>query len=702
MLETLLSDLNPQQRSAVEHGDSPLLIVAGAGTGKTTTLAHRVAGVIARGADPGRILLLTFTRRSAAEMLRRVDSLLVRWRQVARNELVISKTASRDVWGGTFHAVATRLLRKHGSLIGLEPTFTIIDRADAEDLMNLVRSDLELAKGSKRFPLKGTCLDIYSRVVNTQLPLEQVLKESFPWVTDSLEGLSKLFSGYTERKEQQQTLDYDDLLLFWHHLATEPSLQPILQQKFDCVLVDEYQDTNTLQAEIIKGLSPTGKGLTVVGDDAQSIYSFRAATVRNILDFPLMFPDATVLPLEQNYRSTQQILDATNGVIALASEGHRKTLWSRRKDGNKPQLVLCLDETEQSDAVIERVLAHRESGVELKKQAILFRASHHSLGLELELARRNIPFHKFGGLKFVEAAHVKDLLAFLRLGENPRDAVAALRILLLLPGIGPKRATQLVEQLAAQKGDFAAWKGFKPPEATAVHWPLFLALMNLLSPRKSKSLALQAEIHHARVFYAPLLEQKFDDAFIRMRDLEQLEQMAARFESRSQFLNEMLLDPPNSTQAFAGDPILDEDYLTLSTIHSAKGLEWDAVYVLHAADGNIPADLATESPAQIEEERRLFYVALTRAKSNLYVMHPQRYYFHAHHRSDMHSYSQRTRFIPDELLSQFNQVTTAKLKPDGTSQSEQSNVKTADVRRKIGRMWAGTACTDARRPTGAD
>lgn len=686
-LATLLADLNPQQRQAAEHGDGPLLIVAGAGTGKTTTLAHRVASLIARGIDPGRILLLTFTRRSAAEMLRRVDALMTRWRKSVQNELFISRAASRDVWGGTFHSVATRLLRQHGALIGLEPEFTIIDRSDAEDLMNVVRSELELSKSDKRFPLKGTCLDIYSRVVNTQQGLEPVLKESFPWVVEHLDGLKQLFAAYTERKEKQQTLDYDDLLLFWHHLVTESGCGDVIRQKFACVLVDEYQDTNTLQAEIVKGLSPEGKGLTVVGDDAQSIYSFRAATVRNILDFPNLFPGTTVLPLEQNYRSTQPILEATNRVIALAAEGHRKTLWSTRQDGNKPQWVSCLDETEQTDAVIERILAHRETGVDLKKQAVLFRASHHSLSLELELSRRNIPFHKFGGLKFVETAHVKDLLAFLRLAENPRDSVSAMRILLMLPGIGPKKATQLVDQLAEHQGDFQVWSTFQPPGATATHWPLFIALLKVLSRRNGQPVGLHAEVHYVRTFYAPLLEQKFDDAFTRMRDLEQLEQMAAKFETRSQFLNDMTLDPPSSTQDFAGDPLLDEDYLTLSTIHSAKGLEWESVYVLHAADGNIPADLATESVAEIEEERRLFYVALTRARSNLYVMHPHRYYFHAHHKSDRHSYSQRTRFIPDELLPFFDQVNAGKPKSDQRQDGAASDVTTADVRRKIGRMW---------------
>lgn len=703
-IDELLSGLNPQQRDAAVHGDQPLLIVAGAGTGKTTTLAHRVASLIARGTDPGRILLLTFTRRSAAEMLRRVETLLVRWRSLANrpaattdaaidseapaplSRSALSAISTRDVWGGTFHAVATRLLRQHGKLIGLEPDFTILDRADAEDLINLLRSELELSKADKRFPLKGTCLDIYSRVVNTQLPLEKVLKEAFPWVVDQLDGLKRLFAAFTERKEQQHTLDYDDLLLFWHALMSEPACGQIVRQKFDCVLVDEYQDTNTLQAEIVRGLSPDGQGLTVVGDDAQSIYSFRAATVRNILDFPQQFPGTTVVPLEQNYRSTQPILAATNRVIALAREGHRKELWSRRIDGDRPRLVSCLDETEQTDFVIERILAHRETGVALKQQAVLFRAAHHSLQLELELSRRNIPFHKYGGLKFVEAAHIKDLMAFLRLAENPRDSVSALRILLLLPGIGPKKAAQLVESLLTHRGDFRAWSDFKPPAATATHWPVFLSLLKILSGQHGKTVTLQVEIHHVRTFYAPLLEQKYDDAFVRIRDLEQLEQMAARFDTRSQFLNDLTLDPPSSTQDFAGAPLLDEDYLTLSTIHSAKGLEWESVFVLHAADGNIPSDMATGSDDEIDEERRLFYVALTRAKSHLYVMHPQRYYFHAHHKSDHHSYSQRTRFIPDELLPQFESVTPARAAKDGIENTA-TGVTTAMIRKKIGRMW---------------
>ena len=683
-MESLLSDLNPQQRAAASHGEEPLLIVAGAGTGKTTTLAHRVAALIARGIDPGRILLLTFTRRASAEMLRRVDNLLLRWKQLSGT----TPGTGRQIWGGTFHAVATRLLRQHGKLIGLPPEFSIIDRSDAEDLLNILRNELELSKTDRRFPLKGTCLDIYSRCVNTQQPLDRVLKETFPWVVEQQDGLKKLFGAYSDRKERQQTLDYDDLLLFWHALTQEPECAAILQNKFDAVLVDEYQDTNTLQSEIIQGMAPGGKGLTVVGDDAQSIYSFRAATIRNILDFPQQFPGTTVVPLEQNYRSTQNLLNATNGVIALAKEGHRKTLWSNRVEGPLPQFVTCRDEDEQTDTLIQQVLALRETGVDLRKQAVLFRASHHSLGLEVELARRNIPFQKYGGIKFVEAAHVKDLLAFLRLAENPRDAVSALRILLLLPGIGHKKAGQLVEMLQAAEGQLQPWMDFKPPTATSLHWPLFVALMRVLMGQAGKHLELALEIHHVRTFYAPLLEQKYDDAFVRARDLEQLEQLAGRFDSRNSFLNEMTLDPPSSTQDLAADPLLDEDWLTLSTIHSAKGLEWDAVYLLHAADGNIPSDLATGSEEEIEEERRLFYVALTRAKTHLTVFHPLRYYFAARGRTDHHALSQRTRFLPEELLPHFERVTARKAKTDDPSSLPATDVTTADIRKRIGKMWA--------------
>jgi DNA helicase-2/ATP-dependent DNA helicase PcrA len=652
-LEDLLQKLNPQQREAATHGHSTLLIVAGAGTGKTATLVHRVAWLIAQGTDPARILLLTFTRRAAAEMLRRVENLLSQLGpNSGRTNAERLKSGMSRIWGGTFHAVATRLLRRYGKTIGLPPGFTIHDRADAEDLMNVVRTELGLSKTGRRFPKKGTCMDIYSRCVNAREKLENALVRHFPWCLEWGDELKRLFSGYVDRKEACGVLDYDDLLLYWHGLLEDPQAGPIVRGQFDCVLVDEYQDTNVLQAEIVYQLSPGGRGVTVVGDDAQSIYSFRAATVRNILDLPKHYADTKLIRLEQNYRSTQPILEATNGVIGLAAERFTKNLWSDRRDGQRPVQVTCEDETCQADFVIRRILEHREAGVALRRQAVLFRASHHSMLLEAELTARQIPFHKYGGLKFVETAHVKDLLAFLRLAENPRDEVAAARLLPLMPGIGPAKAQQLSQMLTEAGGDFAVWAAWKPPAGAATQWPQFVTLMQGLT---ASSDALPVQINRVRKFYGPILETKYDHVQPRLNDLEQLEQISGRWRSRGRMLMEMALDPPNSTQDFAGPPLLDDDYLVLSTIHSAKGLEWDAVYVIHAADGNIPSDMATSDTAGVEEERRLFYVALTRAKNWLYVLHPLRYYRSFRPGvSDSYGMVQRTRFLPETVLKFFD------------------------------------------------
>ncbi len=684
-IDAVLADLNAQQRQAACHGNTPLLIVAGAGTGKTMTLAHRVAYLIASGVDPRRILLLTFTRRAAAEMLRRVDAILTQMRNKGRE----SHVSSRKIWGGTFHAMASRLLRRHGKLIGLEPQFSILDRSDAEDLIDVVRTELQLPKTVTRFPLKGTCLAIYSRCMNSQQKLEKVLQTAFPWCRDHAVPLTRLFEEYVDRKEQRLCLDYDDLLLFWNSLVANPSARSVIQENFDCVLVDEYQDTNVLQSEILRNLCPDGKGLTVVGDDAQSIYSFRAATVRNILDFPKQYQGTTIVTLDENYRSTQPILDATNSVIALAAERHTKNLWSSRETGRRPTIVSCLDEDYQSEFIIEQILAHREKGITLQQQAVLFRASHHSLALEVELARRNIPFHKYGGLKFIEAAHIKDLIAFLRLAENPRDLVSTTRVLMLLPGIGRKRAKHLSDLLMQASWNFDAWNDFTPPAASSECWREFVSLIKTLASRTSKHHELPSEIHQVRKFYVPLLEQKYPHPQPRIRDLEQMEQMASRFTSRSSFLSEITLDPPSSTQDLAGDPWLDEDYLILSTIHSAKGLEWDTVFIIHAADGNIPSDMATGDDDEIEEERRLLYVALTRAKNQLFVCHPQRYYFQGRRHSDAHSFSQLTRFLPAEVQACFDRLNAGDvLESEEPADAGSTNLTTEDIRSRIKSIWS--------------
>lgn len=624
-LEQLLSQLNDQQRVAVEHDESPLLIVAGAGTGKTTTLAHRVAYLIASGVDPSRIMLLTFTRRAATEMLRRVDSILYGLEQ-RENSSRKSNRPGGGVWGGTFHSIAARMLRKFGNSIGLDSQFTILDRSDAEDLLQVLRVELNLSDSKTRFPLKGTCLDIYSRCMNSQRRLEEVLQFDFSWCVDHQEGLKELFRAFVDRKEIQGVLDYDDLLVFWKALLGSEVGQELVRSQFDSVLVDEYQDTNVLQSDILKLLAPDGQGVTVVGDDAQSIYSFRAATVRNILDFPNDFPDTTIVTLEQNYRSTQPLLEVTNQVIADASERFEKNLWSEREHGPKPLVVECDNEDVQTDYLIDQILDHRENGIPLNKQAILFRASHHSLPIELELGQRNIPFAKYGGLKFIETAHAKDVLAVLRLVENPRDVTAALRVLMLLPGIGRKKATQLIEMLRQEASSFGAWKNFKPPQATRDHWPLFIALLQSLSDRNRETGTMSDELKMVRRFYQPLMESKFDNLRVRQNDLDQLERIADRYSDRSTFLTDLALEPPPAIMEMTDNREQDEECLVLSTIHSAKGLEWEVVYVLQAIEGCIPSEMARRSPEEMEEERRLFYVALTRAKQWLYIGCPRKYF----------------------------------------------------------------------------
>ncbi|MER8529083.1 ATP-dependent helicase [Mesorhizobium sp. M0814] len=649
-----LSKLNAEQRLAVEHGDGkiagPLLVIAGAGSGKTNTLAHRVAHLIVRGADPRRILLMTFSRRAAAEMAKRVER--IAGEVLGRDASVITDALS---WAGTFHGIGARLLRDYALEIGLDPAFTIHDREDSADLMNLARHELGFSKTEARFPTKGTCLAIYSRAVNAQAPLGEVLGSVFPWCAGWAEQLKQLFARYVEAKQAQNVLDYDDLLLYWAQMAGEPEIAAHLGARFDHVLVDEYQDTNRLQASILTALKPDGSGLTVVGDDAQSIYSFRAAEVRNILDFPKQFAQpAEVVMLERNYRSTETILAAANAVIGEASERFTKNLWTERKSAEKPKLISVRDETEQASYVCQAILTEREAGTVLKSQAVLFRASHHSGPLEIELTRRNIPFVKFGGLKFLDAAHVKDLLAVLRFAENPRDRVAGFRVLQLLPGIGPSAANAIVETMANSLDETMGLARYRPPQRAADDWPGFVALYSGLRAGAQK---WPTDIEQVRLWYEPHLERIHEDATTRRADLLQLEQIASGYASRERFLTELTLDPPDATSDEAGPPHRDEDYLILSTIHSAKGQEWKNVFVLNSVDGCIPIDLGVGSKEDVDEERRLLYVAMTRAKDSLHLVMPYRFFVHGQAaRGDRHVYASRTRFIPRSILGAFEQV----------------------------------------------
>lgn len=673
-LHELLGRLNDEQLAAVRHEGPALLVVAGAGTGKTTTLAHRVAWLIANGTDPGRIMLLTFTRRAAGAMTSQADGLLNMTRSAG--------WSGSRVWGGTFHAIGARLLRIHARDLGMEPDFTILDRADSEDLIHLCRTNLGLEQGKGRFPQKSTCLDIYSRCINAQTSLSEVLPAHFPWCRHAEKELGALFAAYTDAKEAQGVLDYDDLLLFWRGLLADQRAGDRVRERFDHVIVDEFQDTNTLQADIVSLLRPDGSGVTCVGDDAQAIYGFRSGTVRNMLDFGIRFPGACVRSLTRNYRSTAPILDATNAVIGESAERYDKELWTSREGGGRPVLLTCQDEAEQSTWLADRVLDHREQGTALREQCVLFRAQHHSLALELELSRRHIPFRKYGGLRFVEMAHIKDLVAFLRLAENPRDTMAALRVAGLVPGIGPKTASQLADRLAETGGDFEAWVGADVPPAARPTWPAVVSVLRGIAGAEG---AVPAQVHAVRTVYAPLLEQRYDNTAARLADIEQIEVIAGGCERRSDLLAELVLDPPAYTSDIAGPPVLDEDWLVLSTIHSAKGLEFDTVYVIHAADGNIPSDMATGSPEEIEEERRLFYVACSRARNHLYVSHPLRYYVAGRPLTDTHGYSQRTRFISDEVLPHFVQERAFPATQE--SETPLDRTSTAAIRDSVRALW---------------
>jgi DNA helicase-2/ATP-dependent DNA helicase PcrA len=642
--------LNEQQREAVEHGSSPLLVIAGAGSGKTLTLAARVVRLVQRGADPNRILLLTFSRRAAQEMAGRAGRLL-------HQALGFASTQKPPAfhWAGTFHAIGARLLREQAPRLGLAENFTILDRGDAEDLMAQVRHSLGLATGPQRFPLKGTCLSIYSRTVNSQAPLAAVLQQAFPWCAAWEAELTQLFSAYSEAKGQQQVLDYDDLLLYWHAAMQATDIAQDIGARFDHVLVDEYQDTNRLQAAILLALRPGGLGLTVVGDDAQSIYAFRAAEVRNILDFPALFtPAAHVVTLARNYRSTQPILEASNAVIALAAERFTKNLWTDRQSSQAPSLVSVEDEAAQARWVAHKLLEHREDGFALKRQAVLFRASDHSAPLELELTRRNIPFVKFGGLKFLEAAHVKDVLGVLRWAQNPRSRLSGARVARLVPGIGAASAARLLDAMEAAADPAGALAGFKPPPAAAHDWCEFAALYAALHHGPP---AWPAELDAVQRWYAPQLQRLHDDAAVRAADIAQLVRIAGGYASRERFLTELTLDPPDATSAESGEPLRDEDYTILSTIHAAKGQEWAAVFVLNVVDGCMPSDMATGRAAEIEEERRLLYVAMTRAQHHLHLLVPQRFYVTQQSAfGDRHLYASLTRFVPPGVAQHFERV----------------------------------------------
>jgi DNA helicase-2/ATP-dependent DNA helicase PcrA len=650
----VLDGLNEQQRRAATHHGGPLLVLAGAGTGKTRTLVARAAWLHgSQGVPASRILLLTFTRRAASDMLARAAA----W----------FDGSSGRICGGTFHAIAHKIIRQHAESFSLPPQFTILDQGDATDLLDVLRPDHGLDGTGQRAPRAAACADIYTRCVNTGRPVSAVVTAGFPWCKPFTAQLAALFRAYTARKRARHLLDFDDLLLLWQAALADPAAGPVLRGMFDAVLVDEYQDVNAVQASIVRLLQPDGKQLTCVGDDAQAIYGFRGADPAHLRQLTADYPGLDIVRLDRNYRSRQGILGLAN-VIRPSSPGLDLTLSGDRGPGMAPLLVRCHDEATQAREICARVLEAHEDGAALRDQAVLVRTAHHSDMLEIELSARKVPYVKFGGLRFTDTAHVKDFLAAARIIVNPADELAWFRLLRLHEGIGPAHARRVLDALDPGGGDAG------PPDAWA-------AAVEAAPARSRRALAAtfgrladaaqhitggQTAGGQATAVLAlldPLMRARYPDATTRISDLQRLADAAAAQPSLHDVLAELTLDPPVSSSDLAGPPRLDEDYLTISTIHAAKGLEWPIVHLPHLVDGAIPSDMALGDPGGLAEEHRLFYVAVTRARDHLYLYAPQRLHVHRRGRDDRHGFGQLTRFLDDEALAACESVTAAPLAP---------------------------------------
>jgi DNA helicase-2/ATP-dependent DNA helicase PcrA len=643
-LDAQLGRLNDAQRRAATHSGGPLLVLAGAGTGKTGTLVARAAWLRASGILASRILLLTFTRRAADDMVARADAGAV--------------SAAERICGGTFHAIAHRIIRAHAESFSLPPAFSVIDPADAADVLDSLRAEHDLVGTQRRAPRAPACADIYTRCVNTQTTVEQVVRGGYPWCADFTTRLAALFRGYVAHKRQHALVDFDDLLLLWRAALADQAAGPALRGLFDAVLVDEYQDVNAVQADIVRLLRPDGAGLTCVGDDAQAVYGFRGADPAHLRALAGAYPGLTVVRLESNYRSKREILALANAVRPQSS-GLELQLAASRGGGQRPLLVRCHDEATQAREICRRVLAAHEAGLALRDQAVLIRAASHSDVLEIELSARGIPFVKYGGLKFTEAAHVKDFLAAIRVVANPADDIAWFRLLRLHEGIGPVHARRIIDALRlADSAPLDRW----PDAALAVPQRCRAAVAATVGALIG-SAALDRPGDQAGAILAALiapLRARYADAGARIADLERLADAAAARPSLHEALVELALDPPSSGGDLAGQPRLDDDYLIISTVHSAKGLEWPVVHLPQLADGAVPSDMALTSPDGLAEEQRLFYVAVTRARDQLYLYAPLRLHYHRTGRDDRHGYAQLTRFLDRAALDQCD---TAEAEP---------------------------------------
>ena len=628
-------ELNPSQYEAVKAVEGSYLIIAGAGTGKTRTLVYRVARLVELGVNPQSILLLTFTRKAAREMMNRAA--------------VILDNRCEQINGGTFHSFANLTLRRYGRYVGLNPNFTILDQGDSEDVVNLIRSQIDLGKLKKRFPNKATLVKIYSLARNKSKSIESIVEREYPHFLQFLDKMLAIYGVYEKYKRDNHLLDYDDLLVRLNDfLIQDNSAVEHFLSNIEFIMVDEYQDTNKIQAEIVKNLARKQRNVMVVGDDSQSIYSFRGANFQNIMEFPKLFPGTKIIKLEENYRSVQGILDFANHIISQSVNKYPKRLFTRNSSDEPPIIVSAKTENMQSRFIVEKILELREEGVPLKEIAVLFRSSYFSFDLELELVKANIPFVKFGGMKLIESAHIKDLLAFMRIAVNPNDLVSWYRILLLHQGVGPKKAQQVLDAIARKEilfsGDIPVFDRDK--------FSRFENLFDVLhSLHKGKySPADMAEISFQ--YYNPLFKDKYNDHNKRKKDIEIFINIASNYRSVDSFLADMALEPPRDSVVDVESEGEDDEYVTLSTIHSAKGLEWHTVFVINVLEGFFPTSQAFESDDALEEERRLMYVAVTRAKKNLFVTYPMNIF----DRFQGTTLSKPSRFIagvPEELAEEW-------------------------------------------------
>ncbi len=630
------SELNDSQYEAVTSIDGNYLVIAGAGTGKTRTLVYRVARLVEMGIDPKSILLLTFTRKAANEMMNRASVLL--------------DNRCSKINGGTFHSFANITLRKYAKVIGLDSGFTILDQSDSEDIINLIRSQLNLADIKKRFPKKQTIFSIISFSVNTGKAIPDILKEEYPHFFEFIDKILEIEKVYTSYKHKNNLLDYDDLLVYLNKFLNDSnSAAKSFLSTIRYIMIDEYQDTNKLQAEIVKGLARYNNNVMVVGDDSQSIYSFRGANFKNIMDFPLQFEGTTILKLEENYRSTQEILNFTNHVIENAIEKYPKYLFTRRGSGELPAIISASTENMQSKFIVDRILELREEGIPLQDIAVLFRSSYSSFDLEIELNKANIPFQKFGGMKFIETAHVKDVLAFLRIAANPKDVVSWFRILLLHEGIGPKKAQRIIDEISTSRLSIKV-----NPEAVVPdkYDDKIVKLFMLLNSIHTKQELPSKKAEQVMQYYEPLFKAKYDDFNKRRKDLEIFLNITENYRSLDSLLADMALDPPLESVIDVDAEAKEDEFITLSTIHSAKGLEWHSVFIIHALEGYFPISRSFDSLEDLEEERRLMYVASTRAKQNLYICYPM----HIFDREKGMTFSKPSRFIAgikDDLAEEW-------------------------------------------------